>query len=291
MRRPQHLERRGAVFYVRVRIPHRLVPYLGSSDFRKSLGTKNYADACRRCNAAIYWFETTIARMERMGAVDREKLEAAAAAYFAELQAIADQPREIPADYFDQELDFQITETRQELSKLDGVLMSRQFGSPAELSARRMTHSIGIDFDTLDPTAQRSAMEYATRAERQQMRYFLHGLTQPAARFDVDDVIFALAAGAADFSPSGFIARSPPRLVRPEMTLDLAIEKYVAYQVKKGWKGSMQDESQRVYRWLKEEIDPQVPVETIRYPLSSYGGCSGGQVGDCTRWLASALVV
>lgn len=203
MRRPQHLERRGATFYFRIRIPQRLKSALGPTDFCKSLGTKDYAVACRRCSAATYWFETKIARMERMGAVDRGKLEEAAASYFAELQAIADQPRDIPADYFDQELDFQITETQQELAKLDGVLTSRQFGPSAEQSARRMVQAIGADFDHLDPKAQRVAMEYAVRAERQQMQYLLQGLIKPASRFAPDDDLFVPA-----FCSTSAIARN-----------------------------------------------------------------------------------
>lgn len=264
MRRPQHLERRGAVFYVRIRIPHRLVPHLGSSDFRRSLGTKNYADACRRCNAAIYWFETTIARMERMGALDRERLEEAAATYFAELQAVVDQPRDIPADYFDQELDFQITETRQELAKLDGALTSRDF-SLAEQSARRMMQAIGVNFELLDPDAQRIAMEYAVRAERQQMRYLLHGLQTPASMFVSDDPVILprrpLPMAEGSIAP---IAQRPA-ILRPDLTLERISTAYNDYLVRTERQGSTRDETARVLRWLQEEIDPATPVSLITH--------------------------
>lgn len=118
-----------------------------------------------------------------MGAIDRETLEEAALSYFAELQSIADQPRDIPADYFDQELSFQIEMTRGEIDRLDHVLISKQFGPSAEQSARTMLVAIGGDFDSVDVDAQRSAMDYAVRAERQQMRYVLHSLREPGPRY------------------------------------------------------------------------------------------------------------
>jgi integrase len=202
--------------------------------------------------------------MERMGAVDREKLEEAAATYFAELQAIADQPRDIPADYFEQELDFQTTETQQELAKLDGALTSRQFGLAAEQSARRMTQAIGTDFDLLDPEAQRMAKEYAVRAERQQMRHLLQSLTQPATRFIADDELFApTAPRSAQYGAPNLPSGAAPPVVRPEITLERGIDMYIAYKTKKGWQGSMREESLRVLRWLGDEIDLATPVSAI----------------------------
>lgn len=265
MRRLQHLERRGAVYYVRLRIPSRLVEHLGSSDFRKSLATKNYAVACRRCMAVIHWFEITIARMERMGAVNREKLEEASASYFAELQAQVDQPRDIPDDYFDQELDFQITETRQELSKLDGVLTSRKFGPAAERSARRMTQAIGTDFDLLDPDAQRAAMEYAVRAERQQMRYLLHGLQTPANRFALDDPAFLHGGPLATATDEIASNTQRPAVLRPDLSLERISTSYNEYLVRTERQGSTRDETARVLRWLQEEIEPATPVSLITH--------------------------
>ena len=265
MRRPHHLERRDAVYYFRVRIPCRLKSAFGVSDFRKSLGTKNYAVACRRCNAAIFWFETTITRMERMGAFSREKLEEAAISYFAELREIADQSRDIPVDYFDQELSFQTTETRQELAKLDGALLSRQFSPAAEQSARRMMQAIGTDYELLDPLSQRTAMEYAVRAERQQMRYLLHGLQTPVSLFVSDDAVISHRRPPPLAKDAITSVAQRPTVLRHDLTLERISNAYNAYLVRTDRQGSTRDETARVLRWLEEEIEPATPVSLITH--------------------------
>ena len=85
MTRPLHLERRGAVYYVRIRVPAIYIQALEIKDFKRSLATKDYATAKRRCNEAVRWFQEAVERMAGSGVLDRNRLEEAANAYFAQL--------------------------------------------------------------------------------------------------------------------------------------------------------------------------------------------------------------
>ena len=263
MSRPAHLERRGSAYYVRIRIPNHLRQVLGEADFRRSLGTKDYATAKHRCNAVVVWFWDVVDRLRAMAALDRGALDKAANLYFSELRKAVDQPRDLPDDYFDQELDFQISETKAALGKFEGLLLSRKFDG-VEPSARQMLQAVGVSFDDIAPDLRANALAYAIRAERQQMLYLLHSLTQPAAPFVPDDEIFlrSLPSSAAS-TPSILPAATAPAVLRPDITLERGIDMYIGYQTKKGWQGSMRDESLRVLRWLGEEIDLATPVSAI----------------------------
>lgn len=265
MTRPLYLERRGAVYYVRIRIPAAYSKTLEIADFKRSLGTKDYKIAKRRCIDAVVWFWEVLERMRGMGALDRDRLEEAANAYFAQLLREVDQPRHLPAEDYDNALAFQIEQAETELERQDEHLTAHAYLEGDRNAARAILRPMGVDFDQLDQDGQLAAMSHVVRAKRQQMRYLLHSLQNPASRFVPDDAVFSARSDVPPMQASASPTPPAARLVRPEMTLALSIDKFIAYQTKKGWKGSMRDESMRVFRWLKEEIDPATLAEAITH--------------------------
>lgn len=232
-------------------------------EFKRSLGTKDYATAKRRCNAAVSWFYDTVERMAGAGALDQNKLEEAANAYFKRLMREVDQPRDLPDDDYDNALAFQIEHTEAEMERQHNLLVSRKYMDAERNDTRAMLKPMGVDFDTLSADGQLAAMDHMVRARKQQMVYMLHSLQNPASRFVPDDELFLQRATAAEVPGQVSASDAKPRILHPEVTLGSSIDKFMAYQIKKGWKGSMRDETTRLFGWLKEEIDPNTPVESI----------------------------
>ena len=255
------------MYYVRLRIPIRLTPKLGNTDFRRSLGTKEYATARRLCNAFTAWFERMIERMEKMASLDRPALEQAANTYLAELLREIDQPRELPADDFDAALAYQIEETQNEMKRQHDRLVVHGYTEGDRRSAKAMLEAIGVDFDQLDMGDQTAALNCAVRAERQQMRYLLHSLQTPANRYTPDDDIFSTYGNALQGPASAPrpVLSASLQVVRPDLTLGETTDAYNTYLVRTERQGSTRDETARVLRWLQEEIDPATPVSAISH--------------------------
>lgn len=201
--------------------------------------------------------------MARAGVLDRDRLEEAANAYFAQLVREVDQPRDFPADDYDNALAYQIEQTEGEIERQDSNLTVHSYTDGDRDAARAMLKPMGVDFDDLEPDGQLAALNHVLRAKRQQMRYLLHSLQSPASRFTPDDELFSQLPTTPSVLPQKIPPETLPRLLRPEVTLGSSIDKFMAYQTKKGWKGSMRDETTRLFGWLKEEIDPDTPVESI----------------------------
>src|SRR5665213_2335570 len=91
--RPAHLGRRGAVYFVRFRLPGTLANRLGLAEIQKSLQTKDLMEARRRCLRATAWFSMTMEKLSAMVNPTRADLEQAARAFFHELTKAVDQPR------------------------------------------------------------------------------------------------------------------------------------------------------------------------------------------------------
>ena len=265
MSRPAHLERRGAVYYVRFRIPNHLIERLGKSDFRRTLGTKDYRTACRRCAAVTAWFERATEGLGEMVMLDRTALEEAANAYFAHLVREVDLPRELPDDNYDAALAFQIEASENEAERLTDRLTAQSYTDADFDAARSMLNQIGVMFDELDRHDRFAALNHVVRAKRQQMRFLLHGLQAPASRFVPDDDMFGTAN--TTIAAHAYLPNVPraPRVVQPDLTLGTMASKYNDYLLRTERQGSTRDETARVLRWLQEEIDPATPVETITH--------------------------
>ena len=265
MTRPLHLERRGAVYYIRLRIPSKYREALQIADFKRSLATKDYVIAKQRCSAAVTWFWEVLERMKGMGVLDRDTLEEAANAYFAELVREVDQPRDFPADNYADALAFQIEHTETELERQQDNLIAQTYSDEEQGAARAMLKPMGVDFDQLDGAGQLAAMNHVVRARRQQMRYLLHSLRTPASRFTSDDEVFGQRT--AKQSDLQAIATAAPRktVIRPDLTLEVTATAYLAYLVRTERQGSTRDETARVLRWLREEIEPTTPISAITH--------------------------
>ena len=265
MTRPLYLERRGAVYYMRIRIPAGYSKALGIADFKRSLDTKDYVIAKRRCSAAAAWFIEALERMERMGPLGQIRLEEAANAYFAQLVREVDQPGNLPDGDFANALASQIEQTEAELERQWEVLIGHDYSDGDEDAARAMLKPMGIDFDGLDPDGQLAAKNYVVRAKRQQMRYLLHSLQTPASQFVPNDDVFvprhALPMATDVLAP----APPMPKIVQPDLTLESTATAYNAYLLRTERQGSTRDETARVLRWLQEEINPATPVSTITH--------------------------
>ena len=110
--------------------------------------------------------------------LDRDTLEEAANAYFAQLVGEI-LPPELPDAGFDEALDYQIELTEGELGKCHARMVSSQFTDGDRKAARAMLKPMGVDFDDLGPDGQVAALCHVVRAKRQQMRYLLHSLQTP----------------------------------------------------------------------------------------------------------------
>ncbi|MCB2074967.1 MAG: tyrosine-type recombinase/integrase [Novosphingobium sp.] len=274
MSRPLHLERRGAVYYIRIRIPNRLRSKLGTSDFRRSLGTKDYATAGRRCSAVASWFFSMVEQFGAMASLDRGVLEKAANEFLARLMQDVDQPRELPDDSFEAELTFQAEETGDELERQHHRLVAHNYSGSDREAARTMLKAMKVDFDELAPGDQLAAMNHAVRARRQQMLYYLHSLQTPAKRFVPDDDLFKDQPALVPQSRTESASAGPQEVFRSDITLQRGIMLYLNYQDDKGWGGSMRDETQRVMRWLTEEIDETKAVSLIsRDEIQDFRNC------------------
>lgn len=96
--RPRHLLRRGAVYAVRFRIPADLAAKLGMVVLQKSLHTKDFGEAKRRCQTATTWFQAAMRQLRVMASPTKSDLEDAARAFFEKLRGDIDQPRNFPRE-------------------------------------------------------------------------------------------------------------------------------------------------------------------------------------------------
>jgi hypothetical protein len=142
--------------------------------------------------------------MERMGALDRNRLEEAANAYFAQLVREVDRPRDLPVDDYDNALALQIEQTESEIESQDHHLTVHTYTDGDRIAARAMLKPMGVDFDELEADGQLAALNHVVRAKRQQMRYLLHSLQTPVSRFTADDELFSrrnVTPSASDPTP------------------------------------------------------------------------------------------
>lgn len=260
--RPRHLGRRNGIYFARFRLPCDLAARLRMVELRRSLATPNYAVARYRCLSASLWFARAVEDIRAMPTANRDTLVEAANEYFKRLIGEVDQPRPFPPDGFDQELNFQIERSRAAVAKLDGALATNTFGAEAVSAADHMASCAGLRFDELPGNLQLIAKRYAAQALRQQMRYFLHQLQSPHTPFSSDDTLLQSPTEAA--LPIAQAAELiAPAALKPELTLQRAVDQFVAYKNKVGWGSSARDEHRRVLKWLMEEITPTRPVSSI----------------------------
>ena len=192
---PAHMGRRGAVYFVRFRVPTDLTSRLGMVEFRRSLNTSDHQMARSRCLTATVWFRRIMDQLREMPALSRADLERAATEHFRELTVEVDQPRGFDPEHLDREVDFNVDASRTRTLDLDDQLKSNEFDGLVRRAAGRLAQRLGTTFDQLDGRERLFALQLAARAEREQMQLLIHMLTQPARRYKhVDDLFEERAA-------------------------------------------------------------------------------------------------
>lgn len=254
-----YLERRGSVFRVRFRVPRDLVDRLGIAEIRRSLQTGNLLEAERRALAARIWFTDVVAMLRAMDAPSRADLERAARAFFERLKRLVDQPRSFNAETWDQEIDWNVQETRTRIQELDDQLRTNKFGPGVEANAAEMLRILSLTLPKLADDMQRLSMQLAARAEREQMRYFEHQLSTPFTPFEAEDGVFRFQDIASDPSALGY-EPSQHSLVN----LHKATEEYLQAKRRRGLGQSQVDETARALSWLQEEVGEDTPLVAVR---------------------------
>lgn len=198
----------------------------------------------------------------------REDLEAAASAYFDELIADVDQPRQSGPDKLD--IEYQRVMTEQVIGEQEAKLAAHDYDEGTSRLAQAMVERLGLAWQTLPPDLQLLANSFIVRAQRQQMRYFLHSLNTPWQRFNSDDELFDArrVSDAQDRHgvelPTPAAPTVPHHAYRhPELTFERGCILYFQWKAEQGWGGSMEDESRRVLGWLEEEVGSSTLLEAI----------------------------
>lgn len=254
--RPIHLARRGAYYLVRFRIPTALVPSLGIVEFRRSLNTVDRQIARQRCLQATQWFRTTIEALSNHPNPQRNDLEEAAISFFANMAEEIDQPRKFDRLHFDEEVNTNLELTRSRVHELDRQLISGDFDGRVHHRAREMAGSIDSDFTTMPLTERHFALKLSARAEREQLRFLEHQLTDPAKQYAAHDALFAI--GRPTPSPS-----APPTAGQGP-TLATAINSTLTRIVARGLGKSQHDETARILRYLSERLGANRPLDSIQ---------------------------
>ncbi len=196
-----------------------------------------------------------------MKTVSRSDLEGAARQFFERLRDEVDQPRDFPADNYDQELDFQLASTRDRIGQLDDQLRSNRYPAGVRWTANELVRQLGVTLPELTEQLRLVAVQLAARAEREQMVYLTHQLTRPATVFVPADQLFL----------PGTTTSSPPAFHTPQVTptiagtpLGDAAAEYLRKKKIKGVGQSQITELERSLGWLQEVLgaDRQLPTVT-----------------------------
>jgi integrase len=238
---------------------------VGVTELQRSLNTRDFAEARRRCLLATRWFAATMEQMRVMDRPTREHLEAAARSFFDGLAQDIDHPRGFPHDGFRQAVAYNVHLSEERITDLDRQLVSNDFDGEADKLAGEMLTSISADLTELDPATSLLARQLAVRAAREQMRYMIHALTRPAQRFVPLDEIFLpsighVAGGTVPSLPIPALVESDP--VFP--TLTEAAAEYLRRKAASGLGASQVEETARLLEWLKQAIGPLRTVSDIK---------------------------
>ena len=261
--RPQHLSRRGAVYVVRFTLPRDMPSALSGMEIRKSLNTKSIDEARAKCLKAELWFQRLLSRLRMMNNPTRKHVELAASLFFNRLVGIVDSPRDFLPENIDDEISFNIGESRRRISEIDEQLVLNKFDWMIEDNTRELLSEVQLKLGQLDSNLAMLALQLAAKAEREQMRYLIHQLSEPEKSFVVDDDIFLAPAGAVTVPAS---AKNPVNSSHSTLSLGELIELHAAALEDQGNGESNLTEFRRISGWLVEEIGGTSQISTIQTP-------------------------
>ncbi|WP_438727918.1 DUF6538 domain-containing protein [Parasphingorhabdus sp. DH2-15] len=256
--RHPHLMRRNNVFYVRFRIPKQLALKLGIRELCRSLRTSDLPTAKIKTITATFWFTETIAILEKMTSPTRIDLENAAREFFETLQKQIDQPRDFMSDQSGMEMDHQLELSYTEIAKLDQAIASNQFDDvETQDSIHELEKLVENEISNTDRTL---VLQLIARAKRQQLRYFIHQLSEPLKDFESDDSIFTMESGANSATISSSAANE---VFKPEFNIRAAGELYIEALRKEGLGVSTISETRRVLIWMGDKFGENKPLSKL----------------------------
>lgn len=259
-RRPAHLARRGAVYFVRFRIPADLVSKLGVAEFRRSLHTR-WPDTARvECLRATDWFRTTVEMLRRMPDPTLSDLEAAARTYFSQLAKEMDRPRSFSSDpeRFDQEVAYSLHLADERNIELAEQLQRNQFDGQILQHARKMAAILGLQFESLTVVQQTQLQRLAVRTDIAESELFAHQITSPLKPFEPTDPLFRRPHAEAQGDQMK-VALLP----RTTRTIKSAAEEYVGRKRAKEITENQLAELERVFGWLQEEAGQDATLSEV----------------------------
>lgn len=267
--RPVHLERRGAVYAVRFKIPARLRAQLDLSEIRRSLFTKDIDVARARCLDASLWFTELMRQCSLMPEYTKADIERRVRDYFSSWSRWVE-----TAMRHDVEERGVATWTKRNIiaadriiSDCDNELRTGIYGEGVMGAAEGLIREA--------PAFEELSKQLLSRAMRQAFRYWKHRMETPALPFTPDDPFFDFEGSPFRDEPIArpdagvFEAQRPPTPSNqaepfgphsPQRdeghcpTLSQIVEMYVDHLREKGAGASHRNEIARALAWLEEEL-------------------------------------
>ena len=261
--RPLHLSRRGAVYVVRFTLPRDLNAQLSGMEIRKSLLTKDIDEARSKCLDAEIWFRGMLAKLRMMKEPTRLDVERAAHLYFSSLKSAVDVPRSFALDNLDGEIAYNVEECLRRIVVIDQQLLTNTFDGMVSANAHSLIAEIKVTMDQLGSNLVMLAQQLAAKAEREQMRYLIHQLSEPQKSFCVDDKVFA-DKNYTHIPPLSSIGANI--VDQDTLTLSEIVARHIAAMKDQGIGESNLTEFSRVASWFLEEIGHEVPISSIGAP-------------------------
>ena len=182
--RPVHLERRGAVYTIRFRMPVALSERLGIREIRRSLFTKDIDVARQRCLDATVWFNELMRQCAAMPDYTKADVERSVRDYFSswarhmETAARHDLDERSVANWTKRN----IVAADIGISGCDDELRTGNYSEDVLGAAEGLIHEA--------PAFAEHSKQLLCRAMRQAFRYWKHRMETPALPFAPDDPFF-----------------------------------------------------------------------------------------------------
>lgn len=270
------LGRRGAIYFVRFRLPVRLAKTLGVTHLQRSLHTAQLQVAKRRAALGRVWFDVLCSALMSSRAPTRQNLEDAARRYFDALR-LESSPRNVPWQHWESFEAEQTEQTHQRLSEIADQLRQNSFdGVIQERATELVSHG---DFDPADSAGSswNAVLALAARVERQRLLHDLHRILTPEAGFTADDPLFD---GYGPDSPTALqsgkrekLSQQPLQLLqleeidtlrgRTEPLLAEAITEYLNKRSARGLSASAITEAKRALDWL-DQLFPEARLADLQ---------------------------
>ena len=166
-------------------------------------------------------------------------------------------------DYHDLELQQQEIMADEEIKALSAEIATRQFGAETEGVARRLSASVGAEFDMLTPLRQQQLSEGVARALRERARYTLFRQTTTLDPFLPIDPLFGTRPVQSIANSPVLQTALPPELGNQSGTGGSMAERIAMYLKTGDWTDKTRDEKAGVLAWFEEFIGPETDVRMI----------------------------